>query len=318
MEFVTDSSLISSQHVCTPVPQISSDGSHGIFTPEVGAHFSTTAYDSPAPVHSNAQEPTVDPRARASVSDFHKFSHAFPPVRPPSTDFAITIAQPDPNESQRALMEKLAELDGGSKKPPTALIIQPPGILERLRSKWQLPQSTAQPITQIIFKPPAQQRAIETHGFLRSGTASTISYGTLPPPHDASSFKTPEREVHAYQITHLGPGMVAVQEPDLRVQPNPSQTSAVVSTASRRGITTTGTSAGGSPIMAEKDTLISTPPNADVLALFSNDGMHRQHHTPGMPYLPDSDCCTRRHQSGELILDSKPSPSPLPLSLIHI
>jgi hypothetical protein len=180
MEFTTNSPLISFQHVCTQVSPLSSHVSHGVYASANGAHIGTAANGSFATVHPKVLEPTVDPRARASVSDCNKFSHAYPPGRPPSTDYAIKIAQPDPYESQRALMEKLAELDGNLKTAPTTLTIQPPETVEKLISMWRLPRTTAQPITQIILNPPSQQRATDTDRFLQSGAASTITYGTPP------------------------------------------------------------------------------------------------------------------------------------------
>ena len=108
-----------------------------------------------------------------------------------------------------------------SRPAPTTLTIQPPETVEKLISMWRLPRTTAQPITQIILNPPSQQRATDTDRFLQSGAASTITYGTPPKKLDMSAFKTPEREVHEYQITHVGPGMVAVKEHELRVQPKP-------------------------------------------------------------------------------------------------
>ena len=144
-----------------------------------------------------------------------------------------------------------------------------PDRFEKIMSRLRLSQTTARQEMQLNFKPSIQQCATGTNRFLQGGAASTISlYGTLPPKHDLSAFKTPEREVHAYQITHLRPGVVAVKEPELIVQRNPPQIPAVVSTSPRRCIATTHTSAGSCPITAEKDTPNSTSPNAKVLALF--------------------------------------------------
>jgi len=283
MEFAPDSPLNSSKLDCTPVSPFSSHGSNGIFSPEKVAQFGTsrtTVCDPPGPIHPTALEPTVDPRARASKSDFHEFSHAYPPGRPPSTNSTIEILRLDHESSKQALNAKLAERHGEVENISDEFTLATPDRLEKIMSRLRLSQTTSRQETQLSFKPSIQQCATGTNRFLQGGAASTISsYGTLPPKHDLSAFKTPEREVHAYQTMHLRPGVVAVKETELIVQQNPPQIPAVVSTSPRRCIATTDTSAGSCLITAEKDPPNSTSPNAKVLALFfPKEGKHRHHH----------------------------------------
>jgi hypothetical protein len=156
MEIAPDSPLNSSKLDCTPVSPFSSHGSNGIFSPEKVAQFGTsrtTVCDPPGPIHPTALEPTVDPRARASKSDFHEFSHAYPPGRPPSTNSTIEILRLDHESSKQALNAKLAERHGEVENISDEFTLATPDQLEKIMSRLRLSQTTARQETQLNFKP---------------------------------------------------------------------------------------------------------------------------------------------------------------------